>query len=242
MDLAYTQLRLARRLVEDQRRPWERKPVVPARLSPVRIRNGFRAVRPATVLRNSAGLVPGVPSDHAMCIAPSLTTPARLGKRTPKVKCSYVYGATPNDAVLVGHGELDHRPDHPRRTATVAQGLFEEFVHEQVSELSLDHDVVVSLARRAGVARPPFGLRHPFGRSQIVIARPRGVDLLGMLGNRQTTTRVYLHGAGDVESGRWFIQRQRQRGGDVWITAAPATAQALAARLYDTCRALTSGR
>jgi hypothetical protein len=46
----------------------------------------------------------------------------------------------------------------------------------------------------------------------------------------------------DVESGRWFIQRQRQRGGDMWITAAPATPQALAARLYDTYRALASGR
>jgi hypothetical protein len=46
----------------------------------------------------------------------------------------------------------------------------------------------------------------------------------------------------DVESGRWFIQRQRQRAGDVWITAAPATPQALAARLYDAYRALTSGR
>lgn len=42
---AHTQLRLARHLVEDQRRPWERKPATTARLSPARVRRGFRAVR-----------------------------------------------------------------------------------------------------------------------------------------------------------------------------------------------------
>jgi DDE superfamily endonuclease len=47
---AYTQLRLARPLVEDLRRPWERKAVTPARLSPARVRRGFRRVRPATAL------------------------------------------------------------------------------------------------------------------------------------------------------------------------------------------------
>jgi hypothetical protein len=51
---AYTQLRLARRLVEDLRRPWERKPARPGRLSPARVRRGFRAVRPASVLPASA--------------------------------------------------------------------------------------------------------------------------------------------------------------------------------------------
>lgn len=45
MVAAYTQLRLARQLVEDQRRPWERKAASPARLSPARVRRGFRAVR-----------------------------------------------------------------------------------------------------------------------------------------------------------------------------------------------------
>jgi hypothetical protein len=44
---AYTQLRLARHLVEDLRRPWERKAATPTRLSPARVRRGFRAVRPA---------------------------------------------------------------------------------------------------------------------------------------------------------------------------------------------------
>ena len=50
----YTQLRLARPLVEDRRRPWERKPAAPARLSPARVRRGFRVVRPATALPASA--------------------------------------------------------------------------------------------------------------------------------------------------------------------------------------------
>jgi hypothetical protein len=47
---AYTQLRLARHLVEDQRRPWERQAPTPARLSPARVRRGFRAVRQVTAL------------------------------------------------------------------------------------------------------------------------------------------------------------------------------------------------
>ncbi|WNV84744.1 NF041680 family putative transposase [Umezawaea sp. Da 62-37] len=48
--VAYTQLRLARPLVEDLRRPWERKAVTPDRLSPARVRRGFRRVRPAAAL------------------------------------------------------------------------------------------------------------------------------------------------------------------------------------------------
>ncbi|MFC5119688.1 NF041680 family putative transposase [Amycolatopsis halotolerans] len=43
----HAQLRLARCLVEDVRRPWERPPAAPARLSPARVRRGFRRVRPA---------------------------------------------------------------------------------------------------------------------------------------------------------------------------------------------------
>ncbi len=44
---AHTQLRLARGIVEDVRRPWERAAPAPARLSPARVRRGFRRVRPA---------------------------------------------------------------------------------------------------------------------------------------------------------------------------------------------------
>jgi hypothetical protein len=42
---AYTQLRLARRLAMDLRRPWE-KPTPPDRLTPARVRRGFRNLRP----------------------------------------------------------------------------------------------------------------------------------------------------------------------------------------------------
>jgi DDE superfamily endonuclease len=41
---AYTELRLARRLVDDQRLPWER-PTSPAQLTPARVRRGFRRLR-----------------------------------------------------------------------------------------------------------------------------------------------------------------------------------------------------
>lgn len=43
---AHTQLRLARPLAEDLRRPWER-PTGPRRLTPARVRRGFRNVRAA---------------------------------------------------------------------------------------------------------------------------------------------------------------------------------------------------
>jgi DDE superfamily endonuclease len=46
---AHTQLRLARPLVADLRRPWER-PAAPGRLTPARVRRGFRHIRPTTLL------------------------------------------------------------------------------------------------------------------------------------------------------------------------------------------------
>lgn len=45
MITAHTQLRLARDLTADLRRPWER-PAAPARLTPARVRRGFRHLRP----------------------------------------------------------------------------------------------------------------------------------------------------------------------------------------------------
>lgn len=42
---AHTQLRLVRPLVADLRRPWE-KPAEPGRLTPARVRRGFRNLRP----------------------------------------------------------------------------------------------------------------------------------------------------------------------------------------------------
>jgi hypothetical protein len=50
---AHTQLRLARPLAADLRRPWER-PVPPGRLTPARVRRGFRNIRPTTALPASA--------------------------------------------------------------------------------------------------------------------------------------------------------------------------------------------
>jgi hypothetical protein len=44
---AHTQLRLARRLAQDLRRPWER-PTPPGRLTPARVRRGFRNIRATT--------------------------------------------------------------------------------------------------------------------------------------------------------------------------------------------------
>src|SRR5512144_3405586 len=46
---AHTQLRLARPLVADLRRPWER-PAQPGRLTPARVRRGFRNIRPTPLL------------------------------------------------------------------------------------------------------------------------------------------------------------------------------------------------
>lgn len=47
---AHTQLRLARHLTGDLRRPWEKPITDPRRLTPARIRRGFRNLRPKTAL------------------------------------------------------------------------------------------------------------------------------------------------------------------------------------------------
>jgi hypothetical protein len=51
---AHTQLRLARDLTEDARRPWEKRCTRPGRLTPARVRRGFRNIRPTTALPASA--------------------------------------------------------------------------------------------------------------------------------------------------------------------------------------------
>jgi hypothetical protein len=51
---AHTQLRLARGLTEDLRRPWEKQVSEPRRLTPARVRRGFRNLRPTTPLPASA--------------------------------------------------------------------------------------------------------------------------------------------------------------------------------------------
>lgn len=68
---AYTQLRLARPLAVDLRRPWER-PLPPERLTPARVRRGFRHLRAKTTQPASApkpsrpgpGRPPGIPNQH----------------------------------------------------------------------------------------------------------------------------------------------------------------------------------
>lgn len=47
---AHTQLRLARHLTEDLRRPWEKATTTPGRLTPARVRRGFRNIRPTIAL------------------------------------------------------------------------------------------------------------------------------------------------------------------------------------------------
>lgn len=70
----------------------------------------------------------------------------------------YVYGAAPNDAILV---DMEHSTTvliaHEGRQRWFKVSV-EELFPEQASVLSLDHDVLVSLARRAGISRPAFGL------------------------------------------------------------------------------------
>ncbi|MEV6648946.1 NF041680 family putative transposase [Amycolatopsis sp. NPDC051371] len=58
--VAYTQLRLARGLAADLRRPWE-KAVAPQKLSPARVRRGFRHLRAHTA-RPAGGPKPSRPS------------------------------------------------------------------------------------------------------------------------------------------------------------------------------------
>jgi len=54
MIVAYTELRLGRDLTDDLRHPWERKPAQPGRLTPARVRRGFRHLRAKLHLPASA--------------------------------------------------------------------------------------------------------------------------------------------------------------------------------------------
>lgn len=46
----------------------------------------------------------------------------------------------------------------------------------------------------------------------------------------------------DTDTGRWFVHRQHAAGGQVWLTAAPATPQTVAAKLYEMRHALAGRR
>ena len=93
---AYTQLRLARRASADLRRPWE-KPAPPERLSPARVRRGFRHLRgksgsPAAAPKPSRpgpGRPPGRRNHHpATRHDVYIVTSAKAGNDTKRTKKS----------------------------------------------------------------------------------------------------------------------------------------------------------
>jgi hypothetical protein len=88
---AYTQLRLARPLAEDLRRPWE-KPAPQNRLTPARVRRGFRNIRVKTTL-------------PARAPKPSRPGPGRpLGSRNRQPAPRYDVGKTvKRDRTLTAH-------------------------------------------------------------------------------------------------------------------------------------------
>ncbi len=84
----HTQLRLARGLTDDLRRPWER-PTPPERLTPARVRRGFRRLRPRIgspagapkPTRPGPGRPPGIPNRHPARTcrpAPTIARPGRV--------------------------------------------------------------------------------------------------------------------------------------------------------------------
>jgi hypothetical protein len=83
---AHTQLRLARPLAADLRRPWER-PAAPGRLTPARVRRSFRNIRARTVLPAGAPNPPTHPPEGRVS-PPTETrgrhaTNKRAGDRAP---------------------------------------------------------------------------------------------------------------------------------------------------------------
>jgi hypothetical protein len=84
---AHTQLRLARHLTHDLRRPWEKPVTQPHRLTPARIRRGFRNLRPKTTLppAHQNPHDPGQDAHPAPRTAspPTGTTSARTPPRPP---------------------------------------------------------------------------------------------------------------------------------------------------------------
>ncbi|WP_203217864.1 hypothetical protein [Nocardia terpenica] len=101
---AYTQLRLARPLAADLRLPWE-KPAAPQRLTPARVRRGFRNIR-ATL---------GSPT-----AAPKPTRPGPRRRSGSRNRCR---AARPDVGRILATGQSYTRPAHhktgtkPRRTA-----------------------------------------------------------------------------------------------------------------------------
>lgn len=95
--VAYTQLRLARPLIEDCRKPWER-PVPGRKLTPARVRREFRNIRPTTISCPPAHRNPASPAQddhparstaiphHATSAKPSNASSASKQRGTKQVK------------------------------------------------------------------------------------------------------------------------------------------------------------
>lgn len=100
----HTQLRLARPLVADLRRPWER-PTEPARLTPARVRRGFRNIHPNTARPAAA------------------PKPTRPGPGRPAGSKNRATAQRFNVGLVLATGQAHTRPAHhkkgtkPRRTA-----------------------------------------------------------------------------------------------------------------------------
>jgi hypothetical protein len=78
----HTQLRLARPITEDHRRPWEKRVTQPRRLTPARVRRGFRNLHPTT-------------THPAAAPKPSRPGPGRpLGSTNPHPATRYEVGKT----------------------------------------------------------------------------------------------------------------------------------------------------
>ncbi len=101
--VAYTQLRLGRPLATDLRRPWE-KPAAPQKLTPARVRRGFRNIRAKT---------------SSPAAAPKPTHP---GPGRPSGSKNSHRAARPDVGRILATGEAYTRPEHhkkgtkPRRT------------------------------------------------------------------------------------------------------------------------------
>lgn len=104
MIAAYARLRLARPLAADLRRPWE-KPTEPSRLTPARVRRGFRN------LRTKTGTPTGAPK------------PSRPGPGRPPGSKNRHPAPRHDVGRVLATGEAYTRPAHhkvgtkPRRTA-----------------------------------------------------------------------------------------------------------------------------
>jgi len=117
----------------------------------------------------------------------------------------------------------------------------------------LEHDVVASLARRAGIpdtkandggrgmARIDTGNGAYFDPELVQEAIDKPQSTPGGVRIKSTPNRIPAQR--DRRRVRAMVlPRQHNTSREVWITAGPAPPKTLAAKLYEMCRALASGR